>query len=195
MPHSLTSCPVRGALQVDPLHPLPARHLGHDRLDAARVIEHAGIRAQVTDRDTRHLRFGVGAAHRIGIDHRETEMGRRHQWLDAIAATDFERHDRAKFLTEQALLDLDGAGDVAAVGEALLADQRRPHIRDHRDPIGVGDVKRRHQRDTVPLGIKPAHVQEPEIGTPATAGAENPGPDRQRLDIVECQFSHQAPIS
>src|SRR6516164_2868246 len=182
-------------LAADPLHPLPARDLGHDRLDAARVVEHAGIRAQIAHRYTRHLRLGVGAAHRVGVDYREAEMGRRHQWLDAVAATDLERHDRAEFLAQQRLLDPDGAGDIAAVGEALLADQRRPHIRNHSDPIRVGEVERRHQLDTVPLGIKPEHAQEPEIGTPATAGAENPGADRQRLDIVECQFSHQAPIS
>src|SRR6516165_10634761 len=38
-------------LAADPLHPLPARHFGDHRLDAARVIEHAGIRAQIADRD------------------------------------------------------------------------------------------------------------------------------------------------
>jgi hypothetical protein len=81
---------------------------------------------QIADRDTRHLRLGIGAAHRVGIDHREVEMGRCHQWLDAVAAADLERHDGAELLPEQRLLDFDGTGDVAAVGEPLLADQRRP---------------------------------------------------------------------
>ena len=182
-------------LAADPLHPSPARHLGYDRLDAARVIEHARIRAQIADCHTRHLRFGVGAAHCVGVDHRQAEMGGRHQGLDAVAAADFERHDRAEFLAEQILLDLDGAGDVMAVGEALLADQRRPHIRDHRHPILVGEVKGRHQHNTMPLGIEPAHVEEPEIGTPAAAGAEDPGADRQGLDVIERQFAHRAAIS
>ncbi len=122
-------------------------------------------------------------------------MGRRHQGLDAVAAADFERHDGTEFLAQQILLDFDGTGDVAAVGEALLADQRRPHVRNHCDPIVVGEVERRHQPDTVPFGVKPAHVQEPEIGTPATAGAEDPGADRQRFDVVERQFAHCAAIS
>jgi len=74
------------------------------------------------------------------------------------------------------------AGDVAAVGEPLLTDQRRPHVRDDRDPGIVGQLERRHQLDPVPLGIEPAHVEEPEIGAAAAAGAEDPGADRQRFD-------------
>ena len=113
MPHCLTSAPVRGALQVaaiepdldtdlaaGPLHPFPARHLGDDRLDAARIVERAGIGAQIADRDAGHLRLGIGAAHRVGVDHRQAEMRRRHQRLDAVAAADLERHDGAEFAAE-----------------------------------------------------------------------------------------------
>ena len=175
-------------LAAGPLHPLPIRHLGHHRLDAARVVEHAGIGAQIADRDAGHLRLGIGAAHRVGVDHRQAEMRRRHQGLDGVAAADFERHDGAEFVAEQFLLDLDRAGDVAAVGEALLPDQWRAHVRDHRDPILVGEVERRDQRHPMPLGIKPAHVEEPEIGAAAAAGAEDPGADRKAFDVVEGDF-------
>ncbi len=48
-------------------------------------------------------------------------------------------------------------------------------------PRSSGDIT----RHSMPLGIKPAHVQEPEIRAAAAAGAENPRPDRQRLDVVE----------
>ena len=83
------------------------------------------------------------------------------------------------------LLHLHGAGDVAAVGEALLPDQRRAHVGDDRDPVVVGEIERRHQLDPVPLGIKPAHVEEAEIRAAAAAGAEDPGADREAFDVVE----------
>ena len=84
-------------LAAGPLHPFPARRLRDDRLDAARVVERAGIGAQIADRDAGHLRLGIGAAHRVGIDDREPEMRRRHQRLDAVAAADLQRHDGAEF--------------------------------------------------------------------------------------------------
>ena len=114
------------------------------------------------------------------------EMRRRHQRLDAVAAADLQRHDGAELAAGIFLLDLHGAGDVAAVGEALLADQRRPHVRDDRHPIVVGEIERRHQLDPVPLGIEPAHVEEPEIRAAAAAGAEDPRPDRQASMSSEC---------
>jgi fatty-acyl-CoA synthase len=33
------------------------------------------------------------------------------------------------------------------------------HVADDRDPFVVRQVERRHQRDPVPLGVKPAHVR------------------------------------
>jgi hypothetical protein len=37
----------------------------------------------------------------------------------------------------------------------------------------------------VSLAIESAHVEEPEIGASAAAGAEDPGADRQGLEVVE----------
>src|SRR6516165_7310557 len=125
-------------LTANPLHPLPARDLGHDRLDAARVIEHTWIGSEIADRNAGHLRFGIGAAHSIRVDDREPKMGSRHQRLDAVATADLERHQGAKFRAQQPLLNLDSAGDVAAVGQPLLADQRRSHIRNDCNPILIG---------------------------------------------------------
>jgi L-alanine-DL-glutamate epimerase-like enolase superfamily enzyme len=45
------------------------------------------------------------------------------------------------------------------------------------------------------LGIEPPHVEEPQIGAAAAPGAEDPSADRERLDVVEREFSHRAPIS
>jgi hypothetical protein len=108
-----------------------------------------------------------------------------HQRLDRVVAADFQGHHGAEFLPGIFLLHQDGPGDVAAVGEAFLPDQRRPHVRNHRDPVVVLEIERRHQFDPAPLGIKPAHVEEPEIRAPATPGPQDPRPDRQRFDVVQ----------
>ena len=83
----------------------------------------------------------------------------------------------------------DRAGDGAAVGQALLADERRPHVRHRRDPVVVRERVGRHQRDAMALGVEAAHVEEPEIGAAAPAGAEDPGADRERLDVVERELA------
>ena len=44
----------------------------------------------------------------------------------------------------------------------------------------TGDIS----ADAMPLGVEPAHVEQAEIRTAATAGAQDPGADRQRLDVV-----------
>jgi hypothetical protein len=94
------------------------------------------------DRHRGHLRLGKGAPHAIGIDDGYAEMGRRHQRLRAVAATDLDRHHGAEFKAAEFLLHLHGAGDVAAVGEALLADQRRAHVGDDRDTIVIIEIQR-----------------------------------------------------
>ena len=123
-------------------------------------------------------------------------MRGRHQRLDAVAAADFQGHHGTEFLAGIFLLHLDGAGDVAAVGEAFLANQRRPHVGHHRDPVVVGEIQRRDQFDAVPLGIEPPHVEEPEIRAAAAAGAEDPGADREAFDVVEGDRGcHAGPLS
>ena len=122
-------------------------------------------------------------------------MGRRHQRLDAVAAADLERHHRAELRSQQLFLDLDSARNIATVGEPLLADERRPHIRDHCHPIFVGEVERRHHGHAMSLGIEPPHVEEPQIGAAAAPGAEDPSADCQRLKVLEREFFHRAPDS
>jgi hypothetical protein len=45
------------------------------------------------------------------------------------------------------------------------------------------------------LGIEPPHIEEPQIRAAAAPGAEDPSADCQRLNIVEREFSHRAPMS
>jgi len=108
-----------------------------------------------------------------------------------FAAADLERHHGAELGAQKPLLDLDGAGYVAAVRKPLLADQWCPHIRDDRHPILVDEIQRRDQRHATPLGIEPAHIEKPEIRAATAARAEDPGADRQRLDVVERDLSHK----
>jgi hypothetical protein len=61
-------------------------------------------------------------------------MGGRHQLLDAVATADFQRHDSVELGSEESLLDLDGPGDVAAVGEPLLSARSNGDNSDTRCP-------------------------------------------------------------
>ena len=79
-----------------PLHPFPIGRTGDDDLVAAGVDRGERCRGEIADRKTRHLRFGIGAAHGVRIDHQHPEMGGGHQRLIAVVAADFERHDGAK---------------------------------------------------------------------------------------------------
>ena len=119
------------------------------------------------------------------VDHRALQVRRRHQRLDRIPAADLERHDPAEPVAGVALHQLDGARDGAAVGQALLADQRRAHVRHGGDPVVVGELGRRHELHAMALLVEGAHVQQPEIGAAAAAGAQHPGADGERFDVVQ----------
>jgi hypothetical protein len=102
--------------------------LRHDSLDPARVIQRARVRLEAADRDAGHLRLGVGATHRVGVDHRQRQVRRCHEGLDRVVAADLQRHNGAEFPAVILLLHLHRAGDVAAIREAFLPDQRRTHV-------------------------------------------------------------------
>jgi hypothetical protein len=137
-----------------------------------------------------HLRLGIGAAHRVGIDHRTAQMRRRHQRLDGVAAADLERHRRPEAPAHVLLHQGHGAGDGAAVGEPFLADERGTHIGHHGHEVVVGEVLGCHQAHPVALGVQPAHVQEAQIGAAAAARPEDPGTDGERLDVVGGELAH-----
>src|SRR6266702_605325 len=172
-------------LAAGSLHPFPARYFGDDRLDAARIVQRAGVGLQPADRHRGHLRLGKGASHAIGIDDGYIEVGGSHQRLRTVAAADLDRHHGAEFETAEFLLHLDRAGDVAAVGQALLADQWRPHVGDNRDTIVIVEIQRRHQLHAVALRVELAQVEQAKIGTAAATGAENPGADGEGFDILK----------
>ena len=172
-------------LAADPLHPLPGRDLVHDRFQAAHVDRRQRTGRQVADRDAGHLRLRIGPAHHVGIDDRPVQMRRRHQRLDRIAAADLQRHDPSEVAAGMRLHQRHRPRDGAAVGQPLLSDQRRAHVGDRGDPIVIVEIVGRHELDAAAIGIQPTHVQQPEIGTAAAPGAEDPSPDSEGFDIVE----------
>jgi hypothetical protein len=78
----------------------------------------------------------------------------------------------------------DGARQGATVGQPLLADQRRAHVGDDTHPIVIGKVGRVHELHAIAFAVEGAHVQQWQVGIAAAAGAEDPGADGQRFDVV-----------
>ncbi len=203
MPQRFTSAPVRGAfagggdgaefdahLARQPLHPLPGWHARHDALDAARI--HHGKRPgpQVAHREGRHLRFRIGAAHAVGVHHRQAKMGGSHQRLDGIVAADLQAHHRAEAAADELLHQRHRPRDVGGIRQAFLPHKRRAHVGDHRHHVIIGQILGRHQPYARAFGIQPAHIQQAKIGRTTAARAEDPGADRQRLDVLEREFAH-----
>ena len=202
MPHCLTSAPVRGGWQVAATEPystqiLRATRSVHfqvgtlcdDAFEAAHVDGGQRIGREAADRDRRHLRLGIGAAHRVGIDHRPFQMGRGHEAAHAVGAADLHAHERGEAVADVLLHDRDGAGEGEAVGQPFLADQRRTHVGDGADPVVVGEVGRIHELHAMAVAIERAHVEQRQIGIAAAAGAQHPGADGQRFDVVEREFA------
>ena len=53
-----------------------------------------GEHGKVADGEARHLGLGVGAAHAVGVHHREPRLAGDEKGLDGVAAPDLEGHDR-----------------------------------------------------------------------------------------------------
>src|SRR5439155_1191325 len=167
----------------EPFHPLPGRRPRHHNA----VVEHVGQRQrpgpEVVDRERRHLGLGERASHRVGIHPGLAEQGGGHEWLDGVAAADLDRHHGPERAAEILLHHRDGAGDGLRVGEPLLSDEGRTHVRHDRDEIVVGEIVRIEQVDDGAGTVQLPHVEEAVIGTAAAARAEDPGADRERFDL------------
>ncbi len=111
--HSLTSLPVRGALQVDAIEPTSTQALRLIRSIHFQVAARAtttalsrtsarvsGYILQIVDGEARHLRLGERAAHAVAVDHREVQHRGAHEGLDRVAAADLERHHGAELPPE-----------------------------------------------------------------------------------------------
>src|SRR5262249_49652684 len=58
----------------------------------------------------------------------------------------------------------------------------------------VGERGRVEERDDLALAVEPSQVEEREVGTAPASGAEDPGADRERFDLVECDRPDRAPL-
>ncbi len=64
-------------------------------------------------------------------------------------------------------------------------DERRPHVRDDRHTVVVGEILGIHERDDLAVSVELPEVQQRQVRAAAAAGAEDPGADRDRFDLVE----------
>src|SRR5205823_11694969 len=122
----------------------------------------------------------------------------RHERLDRVAAADLQRHDGSEAATEVLLHHPHRMLDRARIGEALLADERRPHVGDDGDEVVVREVQRVHQPHDDAVAIETPHVEQREVRAAASARAEDPGPDGQRLDLGRADVAerrHQKPVN
>jgi hypothetical protein len=194
---SLTSLPVRGALQVNEREPRvtemarlmrstqkPVGGLGDDHRVGADIGERERIGAVAHDRERGVEDRREGSAHTVGVDHGTVQHGGREERLHAVAAADLDRHDGIETPAQIRLHRQHRPGDHAWVGEPLLADQWRAHLRDHRDQIVVGELQRVDQRDPAALTAELLDVEQAVIGIAAAAGAEDPGAGGEVLQLV-----------
>ena len=84
---------------------------------------------------------------------------------------------------------LDRTGGDIGVGEPLLTDQRRPHGRDHRDQVVVGEGFGGNDHWPEPArGLRP-QVQERVVGVPSAPRPEDPGAGGEVLDLGGREFA------
>jgi len=141
----------------EPLHPLPRRRPGDDDGVVATSMSVSGYMrrswmAKLVICASGKARPMQSAVHDGKAKERGSEEG-----LERVAAADLERHDRAEPPAEVLLHHRDGARDRSRVGEPLLADERRAHVRDHGDRVVVGEVLRVEQRDDGALAVELPH--------------------------------------
>ena len=135
MPCSLTSAPL--VLQVAAVEPISTTTLRLRRstqvADAARdddlVVTDVGhgqrIHGQAAHGEAGHLGLGIGAAHAVGVHHRQAHQRGHHEGLQAVAAADFQRHDGAEALAAVFLHHAHRLDREMRIGQPFLADQRR----------------------------------------------------------------------
>src|SRR6267143_3577370 len=181
-----------------PLHPFPRLRARDDDGVVTHVGERERVHRQVVDCKGGHLRLGEGAAHAVAVHHGQAEHGRGHERLDRVAAADLERHHGGKAPVQVLLHHPHRALDRARIGEPLLADQGRAHVGDDGHEVGVGEVHRIHQPHDHAVAVEPAHVQQREVRAADAAGAQDPGADRERLDLGGADVAerrHQKPVN
>ena len=125
-------------LAADPLHPFPGRHLLDHRFEAAHID--GGERTGLRDRRPRPR--SSAPRDRRGPSCRESITGRFRCAAAISGWIEFPPPISSDMIPRNlwpvcSLHQLDGAGDGAAVGQPLLADQRRAHVGDRGDPVVV----------------------------------------------------------
>ncbi len=170
-------------LAAQALDPGGRGRAGDDDFVVADVGHRQRIHGQVVGGEARHLGFGIGSAHAVGVDHRQAGQGRHHEGLQAVAAADLQGHHGAKARAAILLHHAHRLDREMRIGQAFLTDQRRAHARHHRHAVFVFQVHGVQQRNAVALLVQLAHVQQFLVGIAAAAGAQNPGAHGQGFHL------------
>ena len=127
---------------------------------------------------------GIGAAHGVGVDHRQSGHRGYQKRLEGVAAADFDRHHRGEAAAEILFHHPHRLGGEGGIGQPFLPDQRRSHVGDDGDQSVIVEIGGVHQVYPDAIGVELAHVEVGEVRRPATPGSEDPGTGRQRLQFV-----------
>ena len=195
MPCSLTSARRAGLagggggthldhhLAAQALDPGGRRGARDDDLVVADVGHGQRIHGQAAHGEAGHLGLGIGAAHAVGVHHRQAHQRGHHEGLQAVAAADFQRHDGAEALAAVFLHHAHRLDREMRIGQPFLADQRRAHARDHRHAVVLVQVHGVQQRGAIALLVKLAHVEQFLVRITAAAGAQYPGAHGQGFHL------------
>ncbi len=201
MPHSLTSFPVRGALQVAATEPTSTQALRlnrsiHFQLAArATMTSLSRTSARVRGNGERPpiaklVIWASGNARPIAsasTTGRPSTAAARKGWsaFDPPISTDMiprnETPRYASIISHRLRRDL-------GILQAFLTHQRRAHAGDDGHPVVVRELHRIQKLDPHALLVELAQVEKRVIGIPASACAEDPGAGRERRDLFEIDF-------
>ena len=199
---SLISRPVRGRLHsggdgadfghrhpAEPFLPLPARRPLHDHDVVPDIREAEREVPQVRDGEGGHLRLGKGAAHAIGVQHRQPGA-RPPPGSSGARSTPPISSDitAANGRPSRSASTRTGRAAISGSGSRSSTDQRRAHRGDHRHQIVVGERLRRQQPRAKPPLRLGAQVQQRVVRIATAPRPEDPGAGGEVLELGRPQF-------
>ena len=168
---------------AEALLPLPARRPLHHHDVVPHIGQAERIVPQTRHREGRHLRLGEGAAHAVGVHHRETGPRRRQKALQGVGASDLERHHGREGPPHPLREHPDRTRGEVRIRKPFLADQRSAHGGNHRHQVVVRQRFRGDQAGAESARGLGAQVQERVVGIPAAPRSENPGAGGEILHL------------
>jgi hypothetical protein len=143
-----------------------------------------------------HLQLGIGAAHAVAIDQRQTAGGRDHERRRRVHAACLAAEHRVDLAAEQLLELSEGGHQLVALWQFLGHHGRRAHHADGHDQRVVGEFLDIDDLHRAMLTDRLLGHQLADIGIAATAGAEDRAADGNVFEVfgIDCaQDLHDNP--